>query len=106
MTNRRGVWNINHLYHHVVLTDCERQDKIFVIAGGVNCALGPSKSTRYSEDFVIAGFVIAGFVSIYFTVNSAGLSNVVRYNEVFVIAGYVIAGCRCLTLACISVAYF
>ena len=32
MTNRSGVWIINHLYHHVVLTDCERQDKIFVIA--------------------------------------------------------------------------
>ena len=29
---------------------------------GVNCALGPSKSIRYSGDFVIAGFVIAGFV--------------------------------------------
>ena len=34
----------------------------------VNCALGPSKSIRYSRDFVIAGFLIAGFVSIYFTV--------------------------------------
>ena len=38
----------------------------------VNCALGPSKSIRYSGDFVIAGFVIAGlviagFVSTYFT---------------------------------------
>ena len=33
----------------------------------VNCALGPSKSIRYSGDFVIAGFVIAGFFSIYFT---------------------------------------
>ena len=33
----------------------------------VNCALGPSKSIRYSGDFVIAGFVIAGSVSIYFT---------------------------------------
>ena len=35
---------------------------------GVNCALGPSKSIRYSGDFVIAGFVIVGFVSPYFTV--------------------------------------
>ena len=35
---------------------------------GINCALGPSKSIRYSGDFVIAGFVIAGFVSPYFTV--------------------------------------
>ena len=34
----------------------------------VNCALGPSKSIRYSGDFIIAGFIIAGFVSIYFTV--------------------------------------
>ena len=33
----------------------------------VNCALGPSKSIRYSGHFVIAGFVITGFVSIYFT---------------------------------------
>ena len=35
---------------------------------GVNCALGPSKSIRYSGDFVRMGFVIAGFVSTYFTV--------------------------------------
>ena len=35
---------------------------------GVNCALGPSKSIRYSGDFVKAGFVITGFVSTYFTV--------------------------------------
>ena len=35
---------------------------------GVNCALGPSKSIRHSGDFVIAGFVIEGFVSPYFTV--------------------------------------
>ena len=34
----------------------------------VNCGLGPSKSIRYSGDFVIAGFVIVGFVSPYFTV--------------------------------------
>ena len=30
--------------------------------------LGPSKTIRYSGDFAIAGFVIAGFVSTYFTV--------------------------------------
>ena len=30
--NQSG-WFIKHLYHHVVFTDCERQDKIFVIAG-------------------------------------------------------------------------
>ena len=35
---------------------------------GVNCALGTSKAIRYSRDFVIVGFVIAGFVSTYFTV--------------------------------------
>ena len=35
---------------------------------GVNCALGLSKSIRYSGDFVIARFVIAGFVSTHFTV--------------------------------------
>ena len=29
--------------------------------------LRPSKSIRYSGDFVMAGFVIAGFVSTYFT---------------------------------------
>ena len=35
---------------------------------GVNRALGPSKSVRYSGDFIIAGLVIVGFVSPYFTV--------------------------------------
>ena len=35
---------------------------------GINCALGPSKSIRYTGYFVIAGFVIAGLVSTYFTV--------------------------------------
>ena len=30
--------------------------------------LGLSKSIRYSGDFLIAGFVVGGFVSIYFTV--------------------------------------
>ena len=57
---------------------------------GVNCALGPSKSIRYSGDFVIAGFV-SPYI---FYCNSAGLSNVVRYNGVFVIARFVIAGCH------------
>ena len=52
--------------------------------------LGPSKSIRYSGDFIIAGFVIVGFVSIYFYYcNSARLSNV-HYNGVFIIAG-----CHC-----------
>ena len=48
---------------------------------GLNCALGPSKSILYSGDFVITGFVIAGF-------RYSG----VRYSEDFVIAGFVIAG--------------
>ena len=43
---------------------------------GVNCALGPSKSIRYSGDFVIAGFV-----SIYFTVILSG------FQMLFVITG-------------------
>ena len=34
---------------------------------GVNCALGLSKSIHDSGHFVIAGFVIVGFVSTYFT---------------------------------------
>ena len=33
LTNRSHVWLINRLYHHVVFTDCERQDKIFIIVG-------------------------------------------------------------------------
>ena len=53
---------------------------------GVNCGLGPSKSTCYSGDFVIAGFVIAGFViaglvSTYFTVILLG------FQMLFVITG-------------------
>ena len=48
---------------------------------GVNCALGPSKSIRYSGDFVIAGFVKAGFVSTYFTVILSG------FQMLFVITG-------------------
>ena len=51
----------------VVFTDCEISDRTFVFA--VNCAFGPSKTIRYSGDLaIIAGFVIAGFVSTYFTV--------------------------------------
>ena len=43
------------------------------------------------NQFVIARFVIAGFVS--------GLSNVVRDDGVFVIiAGFVIVGCHCIAL--------
>ena len=48
---------------------------------GVNCALGPSKTIRYSGDFVIAGFVIAGFLSTYFTVILPG------FQMFFVITG-------------------
>ena len=43
---------------------------------GVNCALGPSKSIRYSGDFVIARFV-----STYFTVVLPG------FQMLFVITG-------------------
>ena len=39
----------------------------------LNCALGPSKSISYSGDFVIVGFLKAGFVSIYFTVILPGV---------------------------------
>ena len=44
---------------------------------GVNCALGPSKSIRYS-----------GVCFHIFYCNSAGLSNVARCNGVFIIAGF------------------
>ena len=56
---------------------------------GVNCALGSSKSIRYSGDFIIAGFIV-------FYCNSAGLSNVVQCNGAFIIAGFAIAGCHCI----------
>ena len=39
-----------------------------------NCALGPSKSICYNKDFVIAGFIIAGFISTYSEV-SLGAGN-------------------------------
>ena len=52
-----------------------------ICSSGVNCALGPSKSLRYSGDFIIAGFFIAGFVSIYFTVILPG------FHMLFVITG-------------------
>ena len=45
------------------------------------CASGPSKSIRYSGDFVITGFVIVGFVSTYFTVILPG------FQMFFVITG-------------------
>ena len=48
---------------------------------GVNCALGPSKSIRYSGYFIIAGLVTAGFVSPYFTVILPG------FKMLFVITG-------------------
>ena len=44
--------------------------------GRVNCTLGPSKSIRYRGDFVIAGFV-----STYFTVILSG------FQILFVITG-------------------
>ena len=53
-----------------------------------NCALGPSKSIRYSGDFVIVGFI-----STYFTVILSGFQMlfVIIYNGVFVIAW-----CHCI----------
>ena len=64
--------------------------KINICYSGVNCALGLSKSIRYSR----VCFHI-------FYCYSAGLSYVVCYNRVFVIAGFVIAGfviagCHCI----------
>ena len=46
-----------------------------------NCALGPSKSIHYSGDFIIVGFVIAGFISTYFTAILPG------FQMLFVIPG-------------------
>ena len=57
---------------------------------GVNCVLGLPKSIRYSGDFIIAGFV-----STYFTVILLGFLFLVNVNWVFVyIAEFVIAGCH------------
>ena len=70
LTNRSRVWLINHLYHHVVFTDFERQNKIYLM------------NSLYSGDFVIAGFVIAGLVFYsYFTVILPG------FEMLFVITG-------------------
>ena len=77
----------------VVFTDCEISDRTFVLA--VNCALGPSKTIRYSWDFAIARFCYCGVRFHIFYCNSAGLSNVYRYNWVFLKAGFVIAGSHC-----------
>ena len=48
---------------------------------GVNDAMGPSKSIRYSGDFVVVGFVTTGFISTYFTVILPG------FQMLFVITG-------------------
>ena len=56
---------------------------------GVNCALGPSKSNRYS------GVRYSKVCFHIFYCNSAGLSNGVRYKGVFVITGFAISGCHC-----------
>ena len=69
------------------------QHKRNIRYSGVNCALGPSKSIRYSGDFVtagfvVAGFVIAGFISTYFTVILPGLT------MLFVITGSSLKGVR------------
>ena len=57
---------------------------------GVNCALGPSKSIRYSGDFVIVGFV-----STYFTVILPGFEILFVITGSFFIAGFIIAECHC-----------
>ena len=56
---------------------------------GVNCALRPSKSVRYS------GVHYSRVCFHIFYCNSAGLSNVVHYNGVFVTVRFIIAGCHC-----------
>ena len=49
LTNGNRVWSINHLNHdHAVFMDCERQDKIFVIAGLI-------VRWGHQNQFVIAG---------------------------------------------------
>ena len=67
-------------------------------SGANNCALRLSKSIRYIEDFVIARFVIAGFVSTYFTVILLGFQMlfVIRGSSLQVTAGFIIAGCHCI----------
>ena len=49
-------------------TESDRTKYQNIRYSGVNCELGVSKSIRYSDYFVIGGFVIAGFVSTCFTV--------------------------------------
>ena len=56
-------------------------DRTKYIHSGANCALGPSKSIRCSGDFVIAGFVVARFISTYFTLILPG------FQMLFVIVG-------------------
>ena len=56
---------------------------------GVNCALRPSKSVRYS------GVHYSRVCFHIFYCNFAGLSNVVHYNSVFIMAGFIVAGCHC-----------
>ena len=63
---------------------------VFVLR--VNCALGASKSIRYSGDFVTVGFVIAGFVSTYFSVILPVFQMLFVITGSFFIAGFVIAG--------------
>ena len=69
---------------HVVFADCAdcaRLEK-YSLYSGVNCALGPSKSMIcYNRAFIIAGFVMAGFVSAYLTVILPG------FQMLFIITG-------------------
>ena len=58
--------------------------------------LGPLKSIRYGGDFVIAGFVLAGFVSPYFIVILSGFQMLFIIKGLHYIAGFIIAGCHCI----------
>ena len=82
--------------YHVVFTNCDRQEKIFVIAGLILRWDGQNQ-------LVISGFSQYSEVCFHiFYCYSTGLLNVVRYNGVFVIAG-----CHCsLVLEGFVVSYF
>ena len=67
----------------VFIDHCEQLETVTVRYSGVNCGLGASKSNHYSGDFIIAGFV-----STYFTAILPGFLEVFRFNGVFVIAGF------------------
>ena len=55
---------------------------------GVTCGLGIQNLVRYIGVFVIAGFVISGFLSIQTTVILPGPQKILRYNGDFLISGF------------------